>query len=272
MVPTKSTGFALKSASYVDFWRVIVVPSKQVWSRYPSPRGLDTWREVGLPMVRHRGPALLLASIFEPAEHSVVDMAIYLIRGCDILNFELEMYYWDECPQCKIPCAWSIGKNGVGLSTLAYFGYPDMYSQPTLFTMRILSYFSISSTLMTKASPIDESILTQFLESTIRISREPALDKCLMPLGRYPPPPWFGDLGTMNLSTKLLIASLPAMPATEANTMAIVSSMQLKMSGFTTEPVTLLGSDLRTKNMRMKLMIETLDGLVSLIDLRITFS
>ena len=119
---------------------------------------------------------------------------------------------------------------------------------------------------MTRASPIDASILTQFLESTIRISREPALDKCLTPLGRYPPPPWFGDLGTMNLSTKLLIASLPAMPATEANTMAIVSSMQLKISGFTTEPVTLLGSDLRTKNMRMKLMIETLGSLVSLID------
>lgn len=151
-------------------------------------------------------------------------------------------------------------------ATLAYFSYPDMYSQPTLFTMRILPYFSISSTLMTKASPIDASILTQFLESTMRISREPALDKCLTPLGRYPPPPWFGDLGTMNLSTKLLIASLPAMPATEANTMAIVSSMQLKISGFTTEPVTLLGSDLRTKNMRMKLMIETLGSLVSLID------
>ena len=44
-------------------------------------------------MVRHRGPALLLASIFEQAEHTVDDEAIYVMRGCDILSFELEVYY-----------------------------------------------------------------------------------------------------------------------------------------------------------------------------------
>lgn len=119
--------------------------------------------------------------------------------------------------------------------------------------------------LTTKASPIDGSIFTQFRESTIRISREPALD-CLLALGRFPILAEFVDLGTMNLSTKLLIASLPAIPATEANTIAIVSSMQLKISGFTTEPVTLSGSDRRTKNMRIKLMIETLDVMISIID------
>ena len=119
--------------------------------------------------------------------------------------------------------------------------------------------------LTTKASPIDGSIFTQFRESTIRTSRDPALD-CLLVLRWYPTLARFVDLGTMNLSTKLLIASLPAIPATEANTMAIVSSMQLKISGFTTEPVTLSGSDLRTKNMRIKLMIETLDVMISILD------
>ena len=48
------------------------------------------------------------------------------------------------------------------------------------------------------------------------------------------------------------------MPDIEANTIAMLSSMQLKMSGLTTDPVTFEGSDLRTKNMRMKLIIVTL--------------
>ena len=57
-----------------------------------------------------------------------------------------------------------------------------------------------------------------------------------------------------------MIASLPPMPETEAKTMAMVSSMQEKMSGRTTEPVILLRSLLRTNKMRMKLMIVTLEG------------
>ena len=100
-------------------------------------------------------------------------------------------------------------------------------------------------------------------ESTIRSSREPGPDCLALPL-RYPPC-WFVDLETMNLSTKVLIASLPAIPATEANTIAIVSSTQLKISGVTTEPVMFLGSTLTTKKIRVKLTIETLDPLVSLL-------
>lgn len=57
------------------------------------------------------------------------------------------------------------------------------------------------------------------------------------------------------------MASLPAMPLREAKTTAMLSSMQLKMSGFTTERVTLLGLDLRTKKMRVKEMMVTLGGL-----------
>ena len=49
------------------------------------------------------------------------------------------------------------------------------------------------------------------------------------------------------------------MPDTEANTIAMFSSMQLKMSGLTTDEVTFEGSDLRTKKMRVKLMIVTLE-------------
>ena len=62
----------------------------------------------------------------------------------------------------------------------------------------------------------------------------------------------------MNRSTKLLMASLPAMPAIEAKTMAMVNSMQLKTSALTTEPVMLVGTTRRTKKMRVKLMMETL--------------
>lgn len=62
----------------------------------------------------------------------------------------------------------------------------------------------------------------------------------------------------MNLCTKLLIASLPAIPDIDAKTMAMVSSMQLKMSARTTVLVTFWGLTLRTKKMRVKLMMETL--------------
>ena len=49
------------------------------------------------------------------------------------------------------------------------------------------------------------------------------------------------------------------MPDIEAKTIAMFSSMQLKMSGLTTDEVTFEGSDLRTKKMRVKLMIVTLN-------------
>lgn len=72
------------------------------------------------------------------------------------------------------------------------------------------------------------------------------------------------ERGTKKRWTKLEMASLPAMPDREAKTTAMLSSMQLKMSGLTTEAVTLLGSDLRTKKMRMKLTIVTLGGWLAL--------
>ena len=53
------------------------------------------------------------------------------------------------------------------------------------------------------------------------------------------------------------------MPETDANTIAMLSSIQLKISGLTTDPVTFEGSDLRTKKMRMKLMMVTLGTLWS---------
>ncbi|KAL9587840.1 MAG: hypothetical protein Q9203_003338 [Teloschistes exilis] len=48
------------------------------------------------------------------------------------------------------------------------------------------------------------------------------------------------------------------MPEREAKTMAMLSSMQEKMSARTTVPVTLEGSTWRTKKMRAKEMMETL--------------